>query len=94
METTLLGGFASSKLRENYLGILGYSVFGFIESLENNSIVLEINTLKNWSIFSTLLPYENIKYGKNTYQVEKNNLLADAQYLLGYGVEVFKVKEA
>ncbi len=94
METDLLGGYASSKIRENYLGILGYSVFGFVEGLENSPIILEINTLKDWPIFSTLLPSIDRKFGTNKYYVENFNSLADAQYLLGNGVLIFNVKEA
>ena len=56
METVLTGGYESSKLRENYLGILGYSVFGFPEGLADRSIDLEIRSSTTWPIFSTLYP--------------------------------------
>jgi len=83
METTLLGGFASSKLRENYLGILGYSVFGFIESLENNSIVFN-STISNRdrpkliasrlgryvASFPTLISSGKIKAGGSTHIID------------------------
>ena len=94
METNLLGGFASSKLRDNYLGILGYSVFGFVEGFENKPIVLEIKTSLDWPIFSTLRPSTERKYGVESYTVENFALLADAQYLLGSAVQVFQVKKA
>ena len=94
METELLGAFATSKLRSNYLGILGYSVFGFVEGLENKAIDLEINTDESWPIFSTLQPDINRKYGNETYRVENFSLLADAQYLLGNGVEICKIEDS
>ena len=94
METNLLGGFASSKLRDNYLGILGYSVFGFVEGFENKPVVLEIKTSLDWPIFSTLRPSTERKYGEESYTVENFALLADAQYLLGSAVQVFQVKES
>ena len=94
MEADLLGGFASSKLRDNYLGILGYSVFGFIEGQQERPIVLEINTAADWPIFSTLRPSVNRKKGKDLYDVDSFALLADAQFLLGGDVQIHKVQEA
>lgn len=91
MEFDLLGGFASSKMRENYLGILGYSVFGFIESFENQPIVLNIKTNKDWPIFSTLRPSVERKKGNDIYEIENFALLADAQFLLGSSVQIFQV---
>ena len=94
MELDLLGGFASSKMRENYIGILGYSVFGFVEGLENNGITLRINTDRSWPIFSTLKPSIKRNKGKDTYEVDNFGLLADAQFLLGDAVQVYQVKES
>ncbi len=94
MEQELLGAYASSKLRNNYLGILGYSVFGFIEGLENKPIKLELQVPKHWPIFSTLQPSVNRKKGKATYEVANFSLLADAQYLLGNDVKVQQVNNA
>ncbi len=94
MELSLLGGFASSKMRENYLGILGYSVFGFVEGFENRAIVIDINTNKGWPIFSTLKPLIERKKGSDRYETENFALLADAQFLLGSAVQIFQVKES
>ena len=94
METNLLGGFASSKMRENYLGLLGYSVFGFVESFENQPIVLRIKTNNDWPIFGTLRPSIERKEGTDIYEVENFALLADAQFLLGNSVQVFQVNES
>lgn len=94
MEMELLGGFASAKLRANYLGILGYSVFGFLSDLENKPIELEINSEQNWPIFSTLKPSLNRPLGNAKYDVENYSLLVDAQYLLGSDLQIIKVKDA
>ncbi len=91
METTLLGSYASSKVRKNYVGILGYSVFGFVEGLENKQIVLDINTVTDWPIFSTLRPQKERKKGTDSYFIENYAVLADAQYLLGEGVEIYQI---
>ncbi|HMC00696.1 MAG TPA: hypothetical protein VKN14_06645, partial [Flavobacteriaceae bacterium] len=94
MEIDLLDASMSSKARENYLGLFGYSVFGFIEGLESEAINLTIKTDAEWPIFSTLRPDTKRKYGIDTYEVENFAILADAQYLLGKDVKVIRIEEA
>lgn len=93
METELKGGYASSKIRENYLGILGYSVFATIPGFENKPIVLNITSDDNWPIFTTLKPSDN-RTKSLTLKVPNYALLADAQYLFGDNVQVFQVEDA
>jgi predicted metalloprotease with PDZ domain len=94
MEIDLLDASTSSKARKDYLGLFGYSVFGFIEGLETEAINVTINTDPSWPIFSTLRPDTNRKYGTDTYEAENYAALVDAQYLLGKGVQVIRVEEA
>ncbi|WNH10443.1 hypothetical protein [Thalassobellus suaedae] len=44
MEIDLLDASTSSKARKDYMGLFGYSVFGFIEGLETDTVNLTINT--------------------------------------------------
>lgn len=94
MENDLLDAAMSSKARKDYLGLFGYSVFGFIEGLETEAINLMINTDPSWPIFSTLRPDTHRKYGTDSYEAENFAELVDAQYLLGAGVQVIRVEEA
>lgn len=94
MELDLLDASTSSKARKDYLGLFGYSVFGFIEGLEPEAVNLTINTDPSWPIFSTLRPDTNRKYGTDSYEAENYATLVDAQYLLGKGVQVIRVEEA
>lgn len=94
MEFDLLDASMSSKARKDYLGLFGYSVFGFIEGLETDAINLTINTDPSWAVFSTLRPDTNRKYGTDSYEAENYAALVDAQYLLGKGVQVIRVEEA
>jgi len=94
MEIDLLDASTSSKARKDYLGLLGYSVFGFIEGLESEAINLMIKTDPSWPIFSTLRPSTNRKSGTDTYEAENYAELVDAQYLLGSGVRVIRVEGA
>ncbi|MCV6629807.1 MAG: hypothetical protein OIF50_08100, partial [Flavobacteriaceae bacterium] len=94
MEQQLVGAFASCKMREDYLGLLGYGVFGFIEGLENHPIQLQIEASADWPLFSTLSPQKE-KHRKSTqFLVENYGILADAQYLLGTAVGVFEVPQS
>ncbi|WP_437395371.1 hypothetical protein [Flagellimonas lutimaris] len=94
MEIDLLDASTSSKARKDYLGLLGYSVFGFIEGLEAEAINLTINTDPSWPIFSTLRPDTDRQYGTDSFEVENYAVLVDAQYLMGEGVLVIRVEEA
>jgi len=94
MEMELFGAFASSKLRENYLGILGYSVFGYIEGMQDETIAVEFISEAGWPIFSTLAPTGSRPHGRASYTAQNFGLLADAQFLLGDGVQIYEVTEA
>ncbi|GAA4279997.1 M61 family metallopeptidase [Gaetbulibacter aestuarii] len=94
MEIDLLDASTSSKARKDYLGLFGYSVFGFIEGLETEAVNLTINTDPSWPVFSTLRPDTNRKYRTDSYEAESYAALVDAQYLLGNGVQVIQVEEA
>ncbi|MTI38376.1 hypothetical protein [Fulvivirga lutimaris] len=94
MEIDLLDASTSSKAREDYLGLFGYSVFGFIEGMEAEAVNLTINTDPSWPIFSTLRPDTDRKFGTDSFEAENYATLVDAQYLLGTGVQVTRVEEA
>lgn len=89
-----LEGWASSKKRDNYLGILGYSVFGLVEGMEEHPIELTIETSHDWPIFSTLQPTMERPRAEATFPVNNYAELADAQYLMGEGLQLLKVEEA
>lgn len=94
MESVLTGGYESSKLRDNYLGLLGYSVFGFPEGLADRPVELEIRSSKNWPIFSTLSPMLEPPVEHAEFTTASFATLADAQYLLGRDVQIAAMDEA
>ncbi len=94
MEEILTDGSVTSKLRENYLGILGYSVFGFVDGLQDRSVELTVRTSSNWQIFSTLAPTDDRPMAQTSFVAPSFAELADAQYLLGNDVNVLKVEDA
>jgi predicted metalloprotease with PDZ domain len=83
MEREILSASDSSKMRENYVGLLGYSVFAFIEGHENDLIRLEIDSRAPWEVFSTLAPQVPAPIGKLNAQAADYYALADSQVLMG-----------
>jgi len=94
MERVLTDGSVTSKRRANYLGLLGYSVFGFVEGLAGQPIELQIRTSPDWPAFSTLAPRTDPPSGEAEFSAASYAELADAQYLLGAGVHIAQVDGA
>ena len=56
LEREILNAADSSKARADYVGLLGYSVFGYLESLDAKPVSLEVNGPQGWPVFTTLAP--------------------------------------
>ncbi len=83
MERDILSAADTSKVRPGYAGILGYSVFGYIEGHEDKSIKLEISAPEGWPAFTTLAPQAPAAVGSVTAAASDFYALADSQILLG-----------
>ncbi|MBK7871670.1 MAG: hypothetical protein IPJ74_13835 [Saprospiraceae bacterium] len=83
MEAELLQASDSSKIRKGYLGLLGYSIFGYIDKHVQDKIQLTIQAPLNYPIFSTLQPNAHPPTGKLTLEIENFAILADGQIMLG-----------
>ena len=83
MEQELLSAADSSKVRANYMGLLGYSVFGYLDGLEDHEIKLTISVPPEWPIFSTLAPQS--PPATKTTRASANDFydLADSQIVAG-----------
>ncbi len=81
METGILNAGDASRLRTGYAGLLGYSVFGFVDGLTESAIALEVHMPVDWPVFSTL----GVSPRRGTMSVRAPNFLAlaDAQLLAG-----------
>jgi predicted metalloprotease with PDZ domain len=77
MEREIHSASDSSKLRDGYAGLLGYSVFGFVEGRENDAIALRITGPEGWPVLSTLAPQGGPLRAANFYE------LADSQIAMG-----------
>ncbi|HET7117172.1 MAG TPA: hypothetical protein VFI29_11805 [Hanamia sp.] len=88
MEKEELMSIDASKIRSNYVGILGYSVFGFIDGFEYTKIKLFIKVPEGWPVFTTLSPKFPLIKNKMELPVDNFDLLADAQIMMGTALEV------
>jgi predicted metalloprotease with PDZ domain len=83
MERDIFSAADTSKIREGYVGLLGYSIFAFIEGSEHLSIQLEIHAPEKWPAFSTLAPQVPVATTTVTAQAADYYALADSQITLG-----------
>jgi predicted metalloprotease with PDZ domain len=90
MEHDILFSSDTSKIREGYVGLLGYTIFTFIEGGENLPIQLEIQAPANWPVFSTLAPQVPAATTTFTAQAADYYALADSQITLGPKIQITK----
>jgi predicted metalloprotease with PDZ domain len=87
MERELHSAVDSSKVRPRYLGVLGYSVFGYIDGLEDEPIELRIAGPPDWPVLSTLSP-ASPKSGSTTAPANNYYALADSEVLMGPALQL------
>jgi len=87
MEDQIRNSVESSKIRKNYVGLLGYSVFGYIDGLEQAPVTLQVDGPGDWPVLSTLDPRVPVLKGTAKAQAVSYDLLADSQVVMGPGVQ-------
>lgn len=90
MEQEILGAADASRVREGYAGLLGYSIFGYLDGAENAPVRLEISAPAGWPVFSTLAP--GAPPATSTMKAEAKNFyaLADSQIMMGPKMQVHR----
>jgi len=88
MEQEIPEGTDSSRVRQGYMSVLGYSVFGFFAGEEEHAIELHVEAPKGWQVFSTLAPAGGPLRAGNFYA------LADSQILMGPDARITPVHYA
>jgi predicted metalloprotease with PDZ domain len=92
MERETPGADSSSKVREGYVGLLGYSVFGFLEGLEDRPQRLSVRAPAEWPVFTTLAPAAPPAKGSAAAEAADFYALADSQIMMGPKVAVAREK--
>jgi predicted metalloprotease with PDZ domain len=95
MESAVLSGGDSSRARDGYVSLLGYSVFAYIEGFEDRAVDLTLAAPPNepgWPVFSTLAPRAPAAAGPLRVRAPDFYNLADSQVLMGPRFRVRKLK--
>lgn len=94
MENELREAATASKVRPSYAGLLGYSVFGFLEGQEGRAVQLTVRGPAEWPVFSTLAPAAPPAVGPLTVDAPDFHALADSQIAMGEQmvVRLFRAK--
>ena len=87
MEDRLHDSVDTSKIRRNYIGLLGYSIFGFIDGLEEAPVSLQVEGPADWPVLSTLDPSATMSKGTAKAHAANYDILADSQVVMGPGVQ-------
>lgn len=90
MEKEIAAASDASKTRQGYVGILGYSVFGFLEGLEQRPVRLEVRAPEGWPVFSTLAPAAPPSVGSLAATAADYYALADSQVAMGPALRVLR----
>jgi predicted metalloprotease with PDZ domain len=88
MEREIKSAADASKVRPAYAGILGYSVFAFLEGEEERPIRLVVEPPTDWPVLSTLAPEGGELRASNFYA------LADSQIAMGPKLRVQRIPYA
>lgn len=91
MEREVLFASDASKVRPGYVGVLGYSVFGFVEGTEQSPVRLAVSGPVGWPIVSTLTPAEPAARGHLEVEAADFYALADSQIVMGPKVSWRKI---
>ena len=81
MEAQILGAVSTSKVRQGYVGLLGYSVFAYVDGLADRKIQLRVDGPSGWPVLTTLPSATAADYYG----------LADSEVLMGPDLKVSKL---
>ena len=91
MEKEVLAASDSSKIRDGYVGLLGYSIFGFFDGWENLPLKLEVSAPVNWPVLSTLMPHIPASTAETNARADDYYALADSQIVMGPKLQLQKI---
>jgi predicted metalloprotease with PDZ domain len=93
MEHAVLSASDSSRVRDGYLGALGYSVFAYVDGRESRRVRLHIEGPASWPVFSTLAPRSPVTAAAIAAVATDFYALADSQIVMGPRAEVRRLTE-
>lgn len=94
MERDIRAASDASRIRDGYLGALGYSVFAFVDGFESRPVRLQIIGPPGWPVFSTLAPRWPYTAGSIEATAADFYDLADSQTVMGPRAEIRRLLAA
>jgi predicted metalloprotease with PDZ domain len=88
LERTVKAASDQSRVRDGYLGALGYSLFAFVDGFEAHPVRLVVEAPDGWPVFSTLEPRFPMAPGAVDATAGDYYALADGQIVMGPKAEV------
>jgi len=88
MEREVHAAIDTSKARPGYLGILGYSVFGYLDGFQDHTIALRIEAPSGWPVLTTLAPSMPAPIAGTSGKANNYYALADSQILMGPNLQL------
>jgi len=92
MEAQILDAVSSSKVREGYIGLLGYSVFAYVEGLADRQIQVRLDAPEGWPALTTLSPVVPPLKTTASAIAPDYYALADSEILMGPDLRVTKLE--
>ena len=93
MEREVRAASDASRVRDGYLGALGYSVFAYVEGHEHRPARLRVEGPAGWPVFCTLAPRWPVTADAIDGRAPDFYALADAQVVLGPRAQVRRLAE-
>ena len=94
MEREVRAASDQSRVRDGYLGALGYSVFAYVDGSEMQPTRLRVDGPAGWPVFSTLAPTWPVTAAPVDARAPDFYALADAQIVMGPRAIVTRLSEA
>jgi predicted metalloprotease with PDZ domain len=91
MEREIFAASDTSKVRDGYAGLLGYSIFAYLEGHKEQPIRLEVAAPAGWPVFSTLAPQVPATLGSLTAKAPDYYALADSQIAMGLKLQLRRI---
>ncbi len=83
MEREVRAASDASRVRDGYLGVLGYSVFAFVDGFEGRATRLRVEGPEGWPVFATLAPSWPMTAAAVEARAADYYELADGQIVMG-----------
>lgn len=91
MEQEIFDSSDASKRRTGYLSLLGYSVFAYLDGLQDRPVHLRVEVPEDWPVTTTLAPRVPADVGNTTADAEDFYALADSQVLAGPDASLYRL---